>query len=272
MTPSGRAGKDVIFEKARLFEMAAEPNHPLEHIALKAVAVMEHLLLQKTHPKAKAKDNANALDRRLALWKRGDVAALLEEAVALQERLPAPKAPMAAEQAARVFARLVFQGRVGAAMRVLERQAEKAGFVQKLTPEVIATLKKLHPPAQPAVDEALIQGIPPEVHPVIYDALTAEEIKKAALRSSGAAGVSGGDADFWKRQLSSFGTASAGLCEAMAALARRLCTEYVDPSVLEAFVANRLIPLDKRPGTRPIGIGEMPKAHHWQSSRGSVEE
>ena len=123
MTPSGRAGKDVILEKARLFEMAAEPNH----IALKA-AVMEHLLLQKTHPKAKAKDNANALDRRLALWKRGDVAALLEEAVALQERLPTPKAPMAAEQAARVFAGLVFQGRVGAAMRVLERQAEKQGL------------------------------------------------------------------------------------------------------------------------------------------------
>ena len=71
--------------------------------------------------------------------------------------------------------------------------------------------------------------------------------------------MSGGDADFWRRQLSSFGTASAGLCEAVAALARRLCTEYVDPSVLEAFVANRLIPLDKRPGTRPIGIGEMPR-------------
>ena len=40
-------------------------------------------------------------------------------------------------------------------------------------------------------------------------------------------------------------------------MARRLATEYVDPVGLEAFLANRGIPLDKCPGLRPVGVGEI---------------
>ena len=36
-----------------------------------------------------------------------------------------------------------------------------------------------------------------------------------------------------------------------------MCTTCVNPDYLSAFVACRLIPLDKRPGVRPIGIGEV---------------
>ena len=35
---------------------------------------------------------------------------------------------------------------------------------------------------------------------------------------------------------------------------RRICSNYVDPSCLTAFNACRLIPLDKLPGVRPIGV------------------
>ena len=45
----------------------------------------------------------------------------------------------------------------------------------------------------------------------------------------------------------------------MAALARSLCTSSVHPESLSAFVACRLIPIDKSPGVRPIGIGEVPR-------------
>ena len=46
------------------------------------------------------------------------------------------------------------------------------------------------------------------------------------------------------------------LKQGIAALARKLASVTTDPSSLEAFTACRLIPLDKNPGVRPIGIGE----------------
>ena len=54
-----------------------------------------------------------------------------------------------------------------------------------------------------------------------------------------------------------FSDASTSLCRALVACARRLATSYVDPDALSAFTACRLILLNKNPGVRPIGIGEV---------------
>ena len=59
------------------------------------------------------------------------------------------------------------------------------------------------------------------------------------------------------RLCSSFHSASNDLCHSLARLAQRLCTEYVHPDGLSALVASRLIALDKNPGVRPIGVGEV---------------
>lgn len=42
----------------------------------------------------------------------------------------------------------------------------------------------------------------------------------------------------------------------LALLARRLCSQYVDPQGLAPFLACHLIALDQNNGIRPIGIGE----------------
>ena len=39
--------------------------------------------------------------------------------------------------------------------------------------------------------------------------------------------------------------------------ANNIATKVTDPNCFEAYTANRLIPLDKDPGIRPIGIGEV---------------
>ena len=85
-------------------------------------------------------------------------------------------------------------------------------------------------------------------------------IRDAAIKTKGTRGPSGVDANGFKRILAckSFKHSSIALCEALATLTRTVCTEYVDPSSLEALVASRLIPLDKGEGAvRPIGVGEV---------------
>lgn len=52
----------------------------------------------------------------------------------------------------------------------------------------------------------------------------------------------------------------------LASVARKLCTTLVDPKGLEAFVAGRLIVLNKKPGVRPIGVGGNLLKDRWESS------
>ena len=54
----------------------------------------------------------------------------------------------------------------------------------------------------------------------------------------------------------SYKTESDDLCHALALMAKRLASFYVDTKGLEPFLACRLVALDKRPGVRPIGICE----------------
>ena len=120
-------------------------------------------------------------------------------------------------------------------------------------------LRKKHPLPGKITPEAILLKETPapdhEPHFSIFDQLDGNLIRRISLRTTGAAGPSGIDAMGWRRLCSSF-KASVSLCHALAAIARRLCTSYVDPVGLSAFVACRLIALNKNPGVRPIGIGE----------------
>ena len=82
-------------------------------------------------------------------------------------------------------------------------------------------------------------------------------IRSAALHTNGSAGPSGLDALGWRHLCTSFQRASTDLCNSLALVARKICTTYVDPQGLAALTANRLIALDKCPGVRPIGVGEI---------------
>ena len=53
----------------------------------------------------------------------------------------------------------------------------------------------------------------------------------------GAASPSGLNVTAWKRMYTSFKSASADLCDSVASIARRLCSEYVDPSNISSLVA-----------------------------------
>ena len=166
----------------------------------------------------------------------------------------------------------MFEGKVHAALRYISRD-DKGGILslddrvpingannQPSYQTTRSILMDKHPAGRSAHSDILL---PPEADSshdsIIFEQITGEAIKQAAFRTRGAAVPSGVDAHLRRRLCSSFKRASNDLCSALAAVARRLCSTPVHPDGLFAFVACRLIPLNKNPGVRPIGIGEVPR-------------
>ena len=169
------------------------------------------------------------------------------------------------EDTARTFAKLMMEGKVCAALRIVtDRNGSGTLPLDKVIDEennsetVRDILLKKHPHRQPPRLSSLIKpdSLPPEPHPVMFEVIYRQLIQNTMLKMDGTAGPSGLDAAAWKRMCTSFKTASVDLCESIASTARRLCSEYVDPGGISALVACRLIALDKCPGVRPIGVGE----------------
>ena len=237
---------------------------------------MQSLLLQKPHAKSKTKEHIACLERRLVLWTEGNIEKLMMEEKCIQKYLiTSGKAETEFEKTARGFNRLMLQGKERQAVRLISN-ANRGGLLNidslipvgenengdtewKTTREVL--LEKHPHGCAPAAETLLTVSDNEDMHhdPIIFERITGEAIKIAANNTQGAAGPSGVDAYAWRRFCSSFKSASADLCNALAGVARRLCTSRVDPEGLPGFVACRLVPLDKDPGVRPIGIGEVPR-------------
>ena len=262
--PSGKAGKAFVTELSRLWQAYGSAG-AMECIALRAASLMCILLLQKPHEKSKAKEHSACLERRLVTWSKGSVEELLHEGRTIQAYLRRKKIGQNANQITRTFTNLMLNGRISAAMRVIS-DAPNGGLLDldakaNETQTVREVLKEKHPEGKPADQDSLLaeDAGPPAPHPVIFDHLTGNSIRAAALRTFGGAGPSGLDAAGWRRLCCSFHAASKSLCAALAGVARRIATSYVDPEGLAAFTACRLCPLDKCPGVRPIGISEVPR-------------
>ena len=140
------------------------------------------------------------------------------------------------------------EGEINSAMRFLNDDI--SGGVLPLTDDVMLQLRERHPEAQRAKLKVLLRGPVQDIPDSLFFEVNGEMIRDAALKTKGSGGPSGVDANGFKRILAckSFKHSSIALCEALATLTRTMCTEYVDPSSLEALVASRLIPLDKGGG------------------------
>ena len=266
--PSGSSGKALVLEISRLYRAYVDCSS-LESVALKACSVLVALALQKPSRTSKSKDHVSHLNRRFALWKEGSVSSLLDEGRCIQKHLQFCGVPNK-DKAARTFNHLMLQGKVHAALRYLSCHSsggvlDSNAQVPERSPdgsEVLSTTRKIlldkHPLGKPPDPSILLPDPAHEVNSILFDGLDADAIRAASLHTNGAAGPSGLDATAWRRLCCSFKSASVTLCSALATVGHRICTEAVHPDGLTAFVACRLIPLDKQPGVRPIGIGEVP--------------
>ena len=121
-------------------------------------------------------------------------------------------------------------------------------------------LKEKHPPPSPIQPGSLLSGpMPDKVNPIYFAEIDEQEVLKATMQTKGSSGPSHFDSDQFRRILCSkhFKTEGKDLRDQIAMLSQKIATECLDPSTLEAYVSCRLIPLNKNPGVRPIGVGEV---------------
>ena len=156
---------------------------------------------------------------------------------------------------ARSFASLVTQGKIGAAISMLSDGHSGGLHTQddELNGKTIRDiLKGKHPHAAPLNCDNIVQEEAQTVpYSMLFASINRNTIKAAALNTQGAAGPSGMTADEWRRMCTSFKGASDALCDALASCARRIA---IDPASLQAYVACRLIPLDKNRESDPSAL------------------
>ena len=254
--PSGKSGKTFI-EELTFWLHELNVNSNLNGIALKTYMVLPVLMLQKPSPKSKAKDHTESLTRRLSQWKEGDIEAILSEVRYIQRKLTSSRRKRSQEDISRIFAKLIMEGKVSSALKFLDEQASSG--VLTCTDEVLAELKSMHPSPSPVEDDSLLCGPVQHIPNCFFDAIDEQSVFNAASRTKGAAGPSGMDSDLYRRLLcsKSFGNYAKNFRTEIATFTRNLATKTYHPDLLEAFVSCRLIALDKNPGVRPIGIGEV---------------
>ena len=265
--PQGKAGNEFVQEISRLFRSYAEASS-LESIALTATILFPILVLQKPHSQSTSKDLVLHMTRRIKLWTAGSFPSLMNECRSIQHCFPSNKSAKHQFSLEESFNSLMLEGRVREAIRLLSEDTS-GGLLDLDSPafpnnpsagSVWDQLLLKHPPqCPPDPTTVLLPTTPPldhDPHPVIYEKINASLIKTMALRTFGSGGPSGLDSSAWRHICSSFRQYSEELCSSMAAATRCICSSYVDPQGLQAFLSCRLIALSKNPMVRPIAIGE----------------
>ena len=160
---------------------------------------MPALLLQKPSFKSTAKQHSQCVSRRSTQWEQGEFDNLLREVNTIQTKLPTNQKGKNDERLAKTFAKLVLEGKIDAAMKLLDHSGGSG--VLPLSQSTINELKRKHPAASEADPSLLMDGEPPFVDPVLFQNITESTIANAALRTRGSSGPSALDADGWRRNL-----------------------------------------------------------------------
>ena len=229
----------------------------MKEVALKAVMVFMPMMLRKPARNSKAKDHCRYLEKRLHLWEQGKLDSILSECNEIQTRMIKAQTKEMSNLT-RKFTNLMLLGKLSQASKLINRAN---GGILCMNEEVEDQLLQKHPAANPLNLDAILSGPIQKPEKVIFESIDAEMVGKAIKRINGSGGPTLIDADCWKQVACSdsfnFKTIQRNLCDAIARLARYLSTSSTNSQHLNELLACRLIPLNKKPGVRPIGIGEI---------------
>ena len=189
------------------------------------------------------KDHLKALERRIDLWSRGKIDKLLFEGETIQSRLHHFNIPKNIGELSKKFALLMEKGNVNSALKLLTSNISNG--ISPLDDKTLSLLKQKHPPSSELNEEVLLRGKKPSVHSVVFEDIDESMVKEAALKTKGGSGLSGLDADGWRKILESksYGTINTDLRRAFANFIKKMCAEKLPvdttkvETLLEVFLA-----------------------------------
>jgi hypothetical protein len=260
--PKGKEGRRFIDALASEFRGVRarrwNSERPLVFVAV---------ILQTTPGVKKARDIRKRIKNRIDLWYKGAFTALVDDTeTELQNRHGSH--PAADEETkARAYNAKVLSGRIRSAVRTLTSR-DQGGVLQpddkctKTGRPVLDVLRSKHPlmrdPAPDLTDRDRGSFEPYSSLPeAVAIEITGDVVEKVALKLSGAAGPGGTDAVDLRNWLLRFGAESEHLRDALASITEWLANDSPPWAAYRGLMACRLIALDKSPGVRPVGIGEV---------------
>jgi hypothetical protein len=228
--------------------------------------VFAAVVLQNTKGVRRSKDIRRRLTRRMDLWAAGRHAALVDDTEAeCSSRIGGTRPPADEASIARSFNGQVLSGRLRQAVRKLTDRGGGGVLLpdsvdSKSGQTVEAVLRSKHPdlrvPDLEDPDCSAFEPYPDLPDPIPVE-ITAEDVEQVASRLSGVAGPGGTDAIDLRNWLLRFGAESEALRNEMASWAEWLANAAPPYAAYRALMACRLVALDKQPGVRPVGIGEI---------------
>jgi hypothetical protein len=205
------------------------------------------------------------IDICLALWNQGKIGMLVQSVIdAYDANGPGGRGPnQDSESKARTYQSQVDKGQLSQAVRNLTNR-HKGGLLrpgdrdEKSGQFVISVLQQKHPnarvPDDGDFDEYEDVQIASDPFPLLF---FEEDVEASAARLSGGPGPGGLDGNSLKNWLLRRGTRSARLRETMAQFAEILANGSPEYALYRAATITRLVALNKEPGVRPVGIGDI---------------
>ena len=219
------ASLSIIFNEVAENEKSRNSN-----VALYFAMVMPHLVLARTKEKRET-SIGKTIQRRTEAWLSCEFEAFLNEAKAVQQRIPKVRKTQNPDEM-KSFDIQMSSGKISNALRFLDESQK--GNVLSLQERVgnktvMQILQEKHPKPMTSKDSYVTNENDHtlEHHHSFFDKMNTSKVRKTAMATQSSHGLSGVDANDWRRWLSHFGKASTNLCKALAAFARRLALEQM---------------------------------------------
>ena len=146
-----------------------------------------NLPLQKPARSSKSKDHLEALNRRLNLWKEGELTELLIEGETIQKSLSDSKSIKTITELSKKFKNYMKKSNINRVVKLLTNNMHDG--ILLLNNETLNKLKEKYPKSKNASNEVWLIGVPLDVHPIMFAGIDEEMIRKAAIKTKGGSGT-----------------------------------------------------------------------------------